>query len=350
MTKTLSILRGRMLLTANARTLARLLVWLDLSIRIRGSLPNLLNVCPAMVSLCLRTILKLIDRVHPTVVRSVTVLVVPMAFVLNPRGSLVHPVSLWAMDLTTLLLERNGGTPPNSPPPLHNILTFTGLKTPRLENVKKLVLRLRIPIDTRGASRVLLIMTTVPPLRVTVVTLPIGPICLSMPETRATVMTPAPLATRLPIRLRLIDLLGWYLTNWSIVFARCVITRYGRRPSRRLTTEMRTLLLVPIPPKLQSHVIRPTSLAAPSAKTTLCVDPVLTKLCMFPSVPLHSLAVLISSGQPLCSGPVPRPRQKLCLVLTIYRGCREAVVPLTQTYLSLLIAPLLTLDSSGKLP
>lgn len=88
------------------------------------------------------------------------------------------------MKLTTLLLNLIGLTPLSKVLPLQSMLDLAGFSTPRLSKVQKLVLNVRILIPTRGADRVLLMMTQLPRRRTNVVSLPTGPAIFNMPEER----------------------------------------------------------------------------------------------------------------------------------------------------------------------
>lgn len=195
-----------------------------LTIRIHGTVCSFRRVKLASVILRVRSPLYLTVARQLTVVVRFIVLVVPIALVLNPRGRGVQAIPLWAIHLTTLLLDKKGGTLLNNLLPLHSMLTFTGFTSPRLEKVIKLMFSVRILTGTRGVSRVVLTIIMVLRPRVRLTTVLTGPAWLNIPDIRVIVIRVAPLATPVLSLVTGRSLLGWYLRQCRAVLARWVIT------------------------------------------------------------------------------------------------------------------------------
>lgn len=156
-----------------------------------GTLPSCRTVHRANLRLQVVTPLTLISEMQLKVPVSLAALTQLGALVLNPKGNLPKAAPLKDIRRTTLLLFRQGGTSLSYFLPLQSIFIFAGLHIPRVEKMKKLVLRLRILIGTRGTDRVLLISIGIFRLRVKVTTLPMGPIAFSIPEIRVISITSA---------------------------------------------------------------------------------------------------------------------------------------------------------------
>lgn len=128
-------------------------------------------------------------------------------------------VLLLAIELTTLLLARNGGRSLSSLWAFYSLLTFTGLLSPRVEKVRVLMLRVSMLMRMRGSDRVVLVTIAVFRVRVVLVTVWMGPLILSMPEMRVIEMTSASGLTP-PVTLLLatmLCLLGCRQMRWVLV-------------------------------------------------------------------------------------------------------------------------------------
>lgn len=134
--RTTFTLQGRMFLMPNDMTVYPLGVALQ-TCRLL-TVVRCLAVWRSSVRLRCLILLGLKCRMNPIVLLSVTVFEKPVAFVLNPSGMGVQAAPVNAIALITLLLFRNGGTLLSSVCPLHSMLTFAGVKSPRFENVQKL--------------------------------------------------------------------------------------------------------------------------------------------------------------------------------------------------------------------
>lgn len=121
-----------------------------------GTLPRCRRVQAASLRLRVVTRLRLTLPIQLSVPVSLAALTQLGALVLNPKGSLPKAAPLKEIRRTTLFFFRQGGRWLSYLLPLQSILIFAGLHTPRVENMRKLVLKLRMLIPTRGTDRVVL--------------------------------------------------------------------------------------------------------------------------------------------------------------------------------------------------
>lgn len=222
---------------------------------------------------------------------------------------------------------------------------MAGLHTPRVSYVVKLMLSVRKLIPRRGIDRYVLRTKTVLILRVWWTTGVTLATVFAAPFMRATVMIPARLATILLVALEWTWLLLARLNYPSAVLAWHVSLRNGSSMERRLVPDMMTLLLGPrvncpvvlflwfrsVP--LNVVVRRPSFVAVLVAMMTLLpflLVPVLIRWVIPVWVLLNVTASWVVSLRVLWRMLVPTAWQNLSLVLTMYRGPREAVVELRQ--------------------
>lgn len=220
---------------------------------------------------------------------------------------------------------------------------LAGLHTPRVSYVVKLMLKVRKLIPRRGMDRYVLSMNMVFILRAWWTTGVTLATVFAAPFIRAMVMTPAWLATILLVVLECIWFLLLKLNYPSAVLACSVSLRNGSSMERRLVPAMMTLLFGPnvkcpvvlflclsdVP--LNVAVNRPSFVAVLVAMMTLLlflVEPVLISPVIPVCVLLNVTASCVVSLRVFWRILVPTAWQKLDLVLTMYRGPRDAVVEL----------------------